>query len=131
MDYLQGLNFTIQFVKEKRELIIFESIKSVMKAYGWGYKNCASAEKHSLTNEQIKLIISLKVDVVFGYDSDVSYYDSDVKYGIDKLKQVTNVYVIQDYHQLLGGKEAKNSPVDCGREIWEQLYMEKRKVNNE
>lgn len=131
MDYLQGLYHTIDYVKEKNELIIFESIKSVMKAFGWGYKNCASAEKHTLTEEQIELIISLKVDVVFGYDSDVSYYDSDVKYGIDKLKKVTNVYIIQDYHNLLGGKEAKNAPVDCGREIWEALYEEKRKVNNE
>ena len=27
------------------DVFIFESIKSVMKAYGWGYKNCVSAAK--------------------------------------------------------------------------------------
>jgi len=28
----------------------------------------------------------------------------------------------------LGGKETKNAPVDCGEEIWETLYSQKRKV---
>lgn len=54
--------------------IIFESVKSVMKAYGWGYKNCVSAEKHTLTPEQIDLLIKLRVNVVLAYDSDVNYF---------------------------------------------------------
>jgi hypothetical protein len=41
---------------------------------------------------------------------------------------VTNVYTINDYDELLGGKSAKNSPVDCGLDIWEELYENKRKV---
>lgn len=128
LDYFQGLNFTLGFAKKKREIIIFESIKSVMKAYGWGYKNCASAEKHTLTDEQISLLIKLKVDVVFAYDSDVDYRDKDVKQSIDELKRITNVYVIYDRKKLLGGKETKNSPADCGKEIWEELYKNKKKM---
>ena len=71
MDYFQGLNITLKYVKEKGEIIIFESVKSVMKAFGWGYKNCASAEKHTLTKEQLDLLVKLKVNVVFAYDSDI------------------------------------------------------------
>ena len=128
MDYFQCLEKTLPFIREKNEVIIFESIKSVLKCYGWGYKNCISAEKHTLTPEQIALLVKLKVNVVFAYDSDISYSDSEVKSNIDRLRRVTNVYVIEDTDKLLGGKEAKNSPADCGLDIWEELYFNKRKV---
>ncbi|MBQ8629872.1 MAG: hypothetical protein IJ421_10415 [Prevotella sp.] len=128
MDYFQGLNTTLKYVLDANEIIIFESVKSVMKAYGWGYKNCASAEKHTLTKEQIDLLVKLRVNIVFAYDCDVDYRSSDVRQDIDKLKRVTNVFVIEDRKKLLGGKDTKNAPVDCGEEIWETLYSQKRKV---
>ena len=128
MDYLQGLDVTKQNIKENKEIIIFESIKSVMKAYGWGYKNCVSAEKHSLTDEQIELLLKMKVDIVLAYDSDVSYNEKAVKKNIERLKRLTNLYVIDDRRCLLGGKEAKNAPVDCGKDVWEKLYNEKRRI---
>lgn len=128
MDYFQGLNTTLKYVLDANEIIIFESVKSVMKAYGWGYKNCASAEKHTLTKEQIDLLVKLRVNIVFAYDCDVDYRSSDIRQDIDKLKRVTNVFVIEDRKKLLGGKDAKNAPVDCGEEIWETLYSQKRKV---
>lgn len=128
MDYFQGLNTTLKYVLDANEIIIFESVKSVMKAYGWGYKNCASAEKHTLTKEQIDLLVKLRVNIVFAYDCDVDYRSSDVRQDIDKLKRVTNVFVIEDRKKLLGGKDTKNAPVDCGEEVWETLYSQKRKV---
>lgn len=128
MDYFQGLNITLQDVKIHKEIIIFESVKSVMKAYSWGYPNCASAEKHSLTEEQIQLLISLKVNIVLAYDSDVDYRGNEVSKNIKKLKRITNLYIIDDKEELLGGQSAKNAPVDCGKEIWERLYRNKRKI---
>lgn len=128
MDYFQGLNITINEVVRSNEIIIFESIKSVMKAYGWGYKNCASAEKHTLTDRQVDLLVKLRVNIVFAYDSDVDYRKSDVWNSISKLKRITNVFIIEDRKHLLGGAISKNAPVDCGLDIWETLYEEKRKV---
>lgn len=128
MDYFQSLNMTLPYIKEKNEVIIFESIKSVMKMYGWGYKNCVSAEKHTLTKEQENLLVKLKVNIVFAYDSDVSYRQKDVRKTLEKLKRVTNVYIIEDKHKLLGGAETKNSPADCGKEIWDELYETRKKV---
>jgi len=128
MDYFQSLNITLPYIKEQNEIIIFESVKSVMKAFGWGYKNSASAEKHTLTDEQIKLLVKLRVNIVFAFDSDISYSDSEIKKSIDLLKRITNVYLIYDRNRLLGGKDAKNAPVDLTREIWEQLYFNKTKV---
>ena len=128
MDYFQGLDITLPDVKEKNEIILFESIKSVMKCYGWGYKNCASAEKHSITDEQIRLLIRLKVNIVFAYDSDVSYRTKDIMESLNKLKRFTNVYIIEDKEKLLGGSDAKNSPADLGLQIFEKLYKNKRRM---
>lgn len=128
MDYLQGLNITLPYIKQANEVILFESVKSVMKAYGWGYKNCASVEKHTLTDEQIKLIVSLRVDVVLAFDTDVSYQERNLRDCINILKRITNVYIIRDRMKLLGGKETKNSPVDLTQEIWEMLYKNKQKI---
>lgn len=128
MDYFQGLETTLPYIQEKNEAIIFESFKSVMKAYGWGYKNCVSAEKHVLTPEQIDLLIKMRVNVIFAYDADIKYSKDEVKKDIDKLRRLTNVYVIEDPQKLLGGAITKNAPVDCGLDIWENLYFDKRKV---
>ena len=99
-----------------------------MKCYGWGYKNVGSAEKHSLTMEQIRLLIRLKVDVTFAYDSDVSYKSKDIVDTIRILKKFTNVYIIEDPDNLLGGIDAKNSPADKGLQVFEKLYQNKRRV---
>lgn len=128
MDYFQSLDKTLQYVIAKKEIIIFESIKSVMKIWQWGYKNSASAEKHTLTIFQIKLLARLGVDVVLAWDADVDYNSQEVKKDIDRLRKVTNVYLIENLNGILGKKEDKNSPADCGRDAWEFLYQNKRKV---
>ena len=99
-----------------------------MKMYGWGYKNCVSAEKHTLTKEQESLLVKLKTNIVFAYDSDINYKQKDVRKTLEKLKRITNVYIIEDRHKLLGGTEAKNSPADCGKEIWDELYEMRKKI---
>jgi DNA primase len=128
MDYFQGLDITLPYVKENDEIIIFESIKSVMKAYGWGYKNCVSAEKHNLTDSQIILLIKLGVSVVFAYDTDVNYKQKDIKRDINKLKRFTNLYLIDNKDKDLGGEKTKNSPADVGYETFKRLYETKTKV---
>lgn len=129
VDYFQGLNITEPYIKESREIIVFESIKSVMKLFGHGVKNSASAEKHSLTTEQIEWIIKSDVkNVVLAYDSDVSYKDKKMKENINILKRFVNLYIIEDKDGLLGGSEAKNSPIDVGFDVWQKLYSQKKKI---
>lgn len=129
VDYFQGLNITETYIKEANEMIIFESIKSVMKLFGYDIKNSASAEKHTLTKEQISWIIKSNIkDVVLAYDSDISYREKAVKENINILKRFVNLYIIEDKRGILGGKEGKNSPIDLGFDIWEQLYLHKRKI---
>lgn len=118
VDYFQGWQQALPYAKAKNEIILFEGIKSCMKAYDYGYPNTVSVESHEINKEQIKLLIKLGVDVVVAFDSDVD--PSSVK-GIETLRKFLNVYIISNT-ELLGEKEA---PVDRGKEVWETLYKEK------
>lgn len=129
VDYFQGLNITEPYIKETREMKIFESIKSVMKLFGNDVKDSVSAEKHNLTPEQIRWIIKSDIkNVVLCYDSDVSYRERSVKENISILKRFVNLYIIEDKDKLLGGKESKNSPIDLGFDVWQKLYSQKKKI---
>lgn len=129
VDYFQGMNITGKYIEESREIKIFESVKSVMKMFGHGIRDCASAEKHDLSPEQIAWIIKSDIqNVVLCYDSDITYKEKVVLKNINMLKRFVNVYLIKDKDNLLGGKTGKNSPIDLGIDIWNRLYSQKQKV---
>ena len=126
MDYLQGLWCKKDIVKEKNEVIIFEGIKSCMKAESWGFDNVVSAETAGLNQFQIKEIIKLHCDVVVAFDKDKT--KEDVVKSIGWLPRFTNVYIVIDTQGLLGDESEKNSPVDKGELIWRKLYRTRERV---
>ena len=96
-----------------------------MKADSYGYENSVSMENHTLNKFQMKLLIGLQCDVVFALDKDIKLSEiTDNKY-VQALKRFTNIYVVIDKKNMLGEKD---SPVDCGKEIWECLYKNKIKL---
>lgn len=128
MDYLQGLHLNKDAILGRREIIIFEGIKSCMKAEGFGFNNVVSAETSSLTEEQIRLLISLRVNVVVAFDKDKSlsdYYNKNMAF----LRKFAEVYYIDDTRDLLGAVSEKNSPVDMGEKVWNELYTNKKEVS--
>lgn len=127
MDYLQGLHLSKKEITSKNEVIIFEGLKSCMKAEGFGYHNVVSAETSGLTREQIELILSLHCDVVIAFDKDKRLSDYLTK-EIKMLARFVNLYYIDDRKNLLGKREEKNSPVDKGKEIWEDLYNKRKEL---
>lgn len=82
-----------------------------------------------MTQPQVEILIKCHVrNVVLAFDSDVVAYNTAQKDYVQLLKRFTNVWIINDRNELLGGASAKNAPVDCGKEIWEILYSEKVKL---
>lgn len=127
MDYFQSLNITEPYIHEAGEVIVFEGIKSVMKAWQWGYRNCVAVESHGISPDQERVLLSLGVNIIFAYDSDINYNDKSIRKTLNRLKNLTNVYILEDRDGLLGGAEAKKSPVDCGKDVFE-LLLENKKV---
>lgn len=128
LDYLQCLYKTKQYILDADEIIIFESIKSTMKCWEWGYKNTVSAETHSLTDGQIKTILQLGCsNVVLAFDKDVGFFsakEKEMRRQISKLSKFVNVFYICDDINALGEKD---SPADKDKETWELLYKNKRR----
>lgn len=127
LDYFQGLNDAVLSAKEKKELIIFEGVKSCMKAFQFGQTNVVSAETSILNNYQVRLLISLGCDITIAFDKDKELRDYANK-ELKLLSRFCNVYYVDDEKNLLGGKENKASPVDLGVDVWNELYETRKRV---
>jgi hypothetical protein len=121
-DILFGLNYHKDSIK--KELILFEGEKSVMKAEEYGFFNTVATATHSINEHLIPKILNLKCDVIIAFDKNETF--SDIKKEAIKLSKFTNVYVIYDKNNFLGEKDA---PVDKGKEVWKKLYNSKMRIN--
>ena len=127
-NFFVGLKDTIEEVTRKNEVIIFEGIKSGMKAEMWGYGNWVATETSYINDEQIRILIKLGIkDVVIAFDNDVSL--EQIRGHTRLLCRFMNVYCVLDRNKVLGEKSEKFSPVDKGKEIWKQLYKERVRLN--
>lgn len=121
IDFLAGLEVTKPEIVKQGKIILFEGIKSVMKAYGWGYTYCGAAETSSINDAQLKLLISLRVkEVTFAFDKGTDIHELDKKIAI--LKRFMSVYTVNTSSDLLFDKDA---PVDRGKAVFEQLINER------
>ena len=130
-NFFIGMKENYENIKRQNEVIIFEGIKSGMKVEAWGYDYWLASETSYLNDDQVLILIKLNVkNVTIAYDNDVDF--TKIKKCTEKLKRFVNVYVVLDRRnkrdKLLGSSEDKLSPADKGRDVWETLYHERRKV---
>jgi DNA primase len=121
---LWGLHKNLQDILEADEVIIFESAKSVMLAWQYGFKNAVSIEGSSMTPIQATMLKKLGVSqITFAFDKDVDLQEVKRRTSLIKNRLV---YAVVDESGLLSNKDA---PVDKGEEVWKDLYNNKRKLN--
>lgn len=124
LDYFQGMQQAREFIKQSDEVIIFEGIKSVMKADQWGFHNVVSAETSSLSDQQIALLIKMQIkNVVIAFDKDVNI--QKVRGCVGLLNRFANCYAVIDKCKLL---DEKDSPCDKGEDVWRTLYERRIKI---
>lgn len=125
-DFFQGCQQAAEEIKNKKSVIIFEGIKSCIKAWGWGIKNTVASETSKLSDGQLQLLIKYGIpEVIIAWDSDQNYRDIIRDSKIQMLKKFTNLYVVVGQTSLLGDKAA---PVDKGEKIFRELLERKVKV---
>lgn len=122
LNTLYGFYENQQSIKNKGEIILFEGAKSVLKADSWGTSNSAAVLTSHLSQFQMEQLIKLGVDVVVGFDEGIDI-PSDKR--IRKLIPYVKVYYMFDFDRLLDDKDA---PVDKGKDVFEQLYANKRRL---
>lgn len=119
METIYGLFENLEYILEKKEVILFEGCKSVLIADTWGIKNCAAILTSHLNPAQMKILAKLGCRVVFALDKDVRIRDD---HNIKILKNYIDVDYLWDRADLLDDKDA---PVDKGLEVFKQLYAER------
>lgn len=120
MAIVYGLYENMDSILQKKEVILFEGMKSVLLARGFGFKNCGAILTSHLNPGQMKILARLGVPIVFALDKDVKV---TADHNIQKLKQYVNVSYLFDFQNKL---DAKDAPVDKGAEIFTDLYLKYR-----
>lgn len=122
LDTLYGFAENKDEILKKKEIIIFEGAKSVMKADTWGIGQCVSILTSHLNPYQLKILIRLGCRVVFALDSDIDIRKDP---NIAKLKPYAPIEWICNRRNLL---DPKDSPVDKGIEVFQTLYEERGRL---
>ena len=129
---LYGLNETKETIKKNGYVCLFEGEKSVLLMDGFKRPNCAVAVCGSSINKfQIDILMQTCAPKEFIICFDKEEEGTEDKY-FNKLKKLGEKYsnygnfsFIYDFHNRL---EMKDSPVDRGEEIFNQLLKERVKV---
>lgn len=122
LDTIYWLHQNREYILEKKEIILFEGAKSVMKAEGWGFRNAGAILTSHLNPQQLKILMKLGVTVVLALDEDVIVEEDE---NIKKLKRFVRVQKIVNQDGLLGSKMA---PVDNGKEVFVKLYNNRKEL---
>ncbi len=114
---LYGLWENYETIKQAGYVVVLEGEKSVVKRYclndGTGVALCC----HSITEEQVRILIGLGVEVVFSMDNDVP--EDEVRAMCDKFYGIRKVSYIKDRWGLLGEKD---SPADARNRVFNFLF---------
>lgn len=129
IDFFQGWQQAIEEIKNRKSVIIFEGVKSCIKAYGWGIKNTIASETANISDGQLNLLIKTGIgEVIIGWDNDQSLRTITSNTNIQMLRRFTKVSVINDKYHILGLPEDKLAPVDKGEEIFRQLLEGRTRI---
>lgn len=135
--YPTGLNLygyyqNKETIKQTKKIVLFEAEKSVLKVDSfYGASNAVALNGTMLSDFQIKMIDKLGVNEIIialdkEFDSPKSFeainYARKIFSIFGKLKTRYIVSVVWDIHGLL---DMKDSPVDKGKEVYEQLLNER------
>ncbi len=126
LTYFQGWQQAFSEIINRKSVIIFEGIKSCIKAYGWGIKNTVASETSDLSEGQLRLLIKNGIsEVIIAWDSDQDFKKIISNPRIKTLKRFTDVSVIRDMKHILDEKEA---PVDKGERVFRELFDRRVKI---
>lgn len=122
---LYGLYENYDAIQKAGYVTVYESEKSVLKRDSLNDPTGVALSGHTLSQEQISILIGLNVDIVISMDKDISL--EEVRHMCSKFYNIRNVYYTYDSYDLLG---AKDSIADAPNKIFNFLMKYKIKYDS-
>ena len=127
--YLYGLYQNKEYIKESKEVYIFEAEKSVLLGHSLGYRNFVSLGGNALSKMQVEQLLKLGVNkfiIALDEGLDIEIIKKNIKTIKDCLfmRDDVKIGVILDKENKYMKKGSKVSPIDLKGEIFEKLKSE-------
>lgn len=106
---------------ESNLVYVLESEKSVLKLHSKQIRNAVAIGSHCLSDEQIKLLIGLDVEIVICYDQDIS-----LKHILNECSRFNNIRKVSYMFDEWGLLDSKESPADKHLKIFN--FMSKHRI---
>lgn len=126
--YLYGLYQNKEYIKESKEVYIFEAEKSVMIGDSLGYKNFLAIGGNQISTTQVEQLLKLNVSEIVLCMDEGLIIDA-IKRDIQTIKSClfmrdVKIKVMIDKENKYLPKGSKCSPVDKGKKIFKKLCKE-------
>lgn len=119
-----GLQENYKDIQEKGEVVVYEAEKSVMKAHSLLIRNTVALGGHELSDEHIRILLSLNVNIIFAMDNDMK---EELSINMcNRVKHLRKTGYIYDEYKLAGEKA---SPIDNGLKVFNTLYNRIKWIN--
>lgn len=121
---LYGLYENYESIQKAGYVIVAESEKSVLKRDSLGDSTVVALSGKSISDEQIRILIGLNVEVVIGLDVDVDI--NEIRHIAEKFYNIRPVSYIYDKWDLLTDKQA---PMDASNKVYQFLFNHRVKYD--
>lgn len=114
---LYGLYENYDDIQKAGYVVVAESEKSVLKRDSLGDSTVVALSGKSISDEQIRILVGLNVEIVIALDNDVDV--NEIRFLCDKFKNIRKVSYIKDFMGILGEKDA---PMDSSNKDYQFLF---------
>lgn len=114
---LYGLYENYDSIQKAGYVVVAESEKSVLKRDSLGDGTVVALSGKTISEEQVRILIGLNVEIVIGLDKDVNI--NEVRHLCEKFKNIRKVSYIMDSTGILGNKDA---PMDARNKDYQFLF---------
>lgn len=114
---LYGLYENYDTIQKAGYVVIAESEKSVLKRDSLGDSTVVALSGKSISDEQVRILIGLNVEIVVALDNDVDI--NEARHMCNKFKNIRKVSYIKDFMGVLGDKDA---PMDACNKDYQFLF---------
>ena len=134
-EVLYGYDQNRATIEKSRQVVLFESEKSVLKAPQYNLHNTLAVFGSNISKRHIQLLLELGVnEVVLGFDSDYKQIgDEEFRFFVTKMKKLATklrpFFSITILYNNQGYNGYKFSPMDFTRKQFDKLWTSRVKIS--